>query len=85
MNVNYINIEPSDLIQIISKISVSVVDITLNEKATICVKCYNSEDQYLISYYYELCQPEYTLWQNDEWLINYSCQKYGFQIKNNNL
>ena len=83
MNINYINIDPSDLIQIVSKISVEVINIILNETATVRVTCFNSNGQQLISYHYQLRQPEYSEWTNDEWLINYSCQKYGFTVKNN--
>lgn len=82
MENSYINVEPCDLIQIISKIKIHVINLELNESATIQVNCYDNSNKLLTTYIYELRQPEYSEWINDYWLINYTCDRYGFQIKN---
>jgi hypothetical protein len=79
----YINVEPCDLIQIISKIKINVIYLELNVKATIQCKCYDDNNNLLNSYIFQLEDNEYQTWQTDEWLINYVCEKYGFVIKNN--
>ena len=79
----YINVEPCDLIQIISKIKITVLNINLNESAVIQCECFSDDNKFLVSYIYELRQPEYSEWYNDYWLINYTMEKYGFTMKNN--
>lgn len=79
---SFINIEPCDLIQTISKIKVVVLYLELNNCATIRTLCYDVNENILNSYTFELKQPEYSEWINDDWLINYVCQKYGYIIQN---
>jgi hypothetical protein len=78
---SYINIEACDLIQVITKIKVKVINLELNSSATIEVKCFSNENKLLNTYFFELKQPDYSDWQTDLWLINYVCEKYGFIIK----
>lgn len=80
---SYINVEPCDLIQIVSKIKINVLHLELNNCATIQVNCFDELNRLLNNYVFELKQPEYSDWVNDDFLINYVCEKYGFQIKNN--
>jgi len=80
---SYINVEPCDLIQVITKIKIHVIHLELNVSATIQVNCFDEVNRLLNNYVFELRQPEYSDWVNDYWLINYVCEKYGFQIKNN--
>lgn len=77
-----INIEACDLIQVITKIKIKVINLELNNLATIEVKCLSDENKLLNTYFFELKQPDYSEWVNDYWLINYVCEKYGFVIKN---
>lgn len=79
---SYINIEACDLIQVITKIKIRVINLNLNSSATIEVKCFNDGDKLLNTYFFELKQPDYSEWINDSWLIDYVCNKYGFVIKN---
>lgn len=79
---SYINIEACDLIQVITKIKVEVINLNLNSSATIEVKCFSDDDRLLNTHFFELKQPDYSEWVNDYWLINYVCEKYGFTIKN---
>ena len=72
---NYIHIESCDLIQIISKIKIKVMNLVLNES-------FDDENKLLNTYYFELNGNDYQMWTNDNFIINYVCDKYGFVIKN---
>ena len=80
---NYIHIESCDLIQIISKIKIKVMNLVLNESAMIEVKSFDDENKLLNTYYFELNGNDYQMWTNDSYIINYVCNKYGFVIKYN--
>ena len=80
---NYIHIESCDLIQIISKIKIKVINLVLNESAMIKVESFDDENKLLNTYYFELNGNDYQMWTNDNFIINYVCDKYGFVIKNN--
>ncbi len=82
---NYISIEPANLIQVISKITINILHIELNLNATVQVMAYSETNELLKSFVFELVLPEYESWTNDEWLINYVCQKYDFILKNNSV
>lgn len=78
---SYINIESCDLIQVITKIKVKVINLELNSSATIEVKCFSDDGKLLNTYFFELKQPDYSDWMTDYWLINHVCEKYGFIMK----
>jgi hypothetical protein len=80
---NYIHIESCDLIQIISKIKIKVMNLVLNESAMIKVESFDDENTLLNTHYFELNEKNYHMWNTDSWLIDYVCHKYGFVIKNN--
>jgi len=75
----YMNIEPCDLIQVITKIKIKVLSLELNKFATIQVLCYDEEKNFLHSYVFEL-NDDYQLWTTDESLIDYISNKYGFTL-----
>ena len=75
---NYIHIESCDLIQIISKIKIKVMNLILNESAMIKVESFDDENKLLNTYYFELNEKNYHMWNTDSWLIDYVCNKYGF-------
>ena len=77
---NYIHIESCDLIQIISKIKIKVINLILNESAMIKVESFDDENKLLNTYYFELNEKNYQMWNNDNWLIDYVCEKYGFVL-----
>ena len=79
---NYIHIESCDLIQIISKIKIKVMNLVLNESAMIKVESFDDENTLLNTHYFELNEKNYQMWNTDSWLIDYVCNKYGFVIKN---
>ncbi len=80
---NYIHIESCDLIQIISKIKIKVMNLVLNESAMIKLESFDHDNELLNTYYFELNEKNYQIWNTDSWLIDYVCNKYGFVIKNN--
>ena len=51
---NYIHIESCDLIQIISKIKIKVMNLVLNESAMIKVESFDDENTLLNTHYFEL-------------------------------
>ena len=78
---NYINVEPSNLIQVISKIKINILYLQLNVMATIQVLAYSIDNQLLTTYTFELVSPDYDDWHDDDWLVDYVCQKYGFTLE----
>lgn len=82
---NYISIEPTNLIQVITKITINILHIELNKNATVQVLAYSETNELLRSFVFELILPDYESWTNDEWLINYVCDKYGYILKNNSV
>lgn len=75
---DFINIEQIEFTQYITKIKINVIYIELNVKATIQTLCYDEDGKLLNVYAFELTGEEYQNWQNDQWLIDYICEKYGF-------
>jgi hypothetical protein len=80
---SYLQIQPAQLIQIISKIKINVLHMEINSNATIQVLAYSEDNQLLTSYVFELNLPEYDYWRDDDYLVDYVCQKYGFTLINN--
>ena len=74
----FINVEPCDLIQIISKIKINVVYLELNVKATVQTSCYDEAGRFLTNYMCELVGEDYNNWKEDSYLENYILEKYGF-------
>ena len=74
----YINIEPSDLVQIISKVKINVVYIDLNVRCGVQTICYDESNRVLQTYMCELVGEEYQNWQQDSYLENFILEKYGF-------
>jgi len=77
----YINVEPCELMQFISKIKIDVIYIKLNITATIQTSCYDDYNKLLITYIFELSGDEYQMWTSDQWLVDYVLDKYGFSKK----
>ncbi len=77
---SFLNIQPAELVQIISKIQINILHMDLNLSATIQVLAYSEENQLLASYVFELTLPDYDSWHDDDWLVDYVCQKYNFVL-----
>lgn len=77
----YFDVEPANLVQIIAKIKINILYIEINKQATIQVLAFSTDDQLLTTYTFELVLPDYDEWHDDDWLIEYVCQKYGFVLR----
>ncbi len=81
----YLQIEPAQIVQIISKIQINVLHMDLNSSATIQVLAFSEDNQLLTSYVFQLNMPQYEqIWRFDDDLVDYVCQKYGFTLANPN-
>lgn len=79
---NYIHIESCDLIEIITKIKIKIINLVLNESALIKVESFNNENKLLNTYHFELNGCDYQMWTSDNFIFDYVCNKCGFVIKN---
>jgi len=79
---NYIHIESCDLIEIITKIKIKIINLVLNESALIKVESFNNENKLLNTYHFELNGYDYQMWTSDNFIFDYVCNKCGFVIKN---
>jgi hypothetical protein len=77
---DFINIQQADITKEVTKIKIDVPFILLNKKCFVRVLCYDSNNEFVHKYEFELTGEDYLLWQSDEWLINYVCNKYNFNI-----
>ena len=77
----YINIEPKSFCLEGSKISIQVLSLQLNLNAIIKVELYDDTNKILDTVQFVLSGDEYKQWQDDSYLINYVCNKYGYLIK----
>jgi hypothetical protein len=76
----YINIQPKDLILVSSKISINVLLVELNIRAIIRVRFYSNDSKLLNTEEFILEGNDYMSWQNDNYLINYVCEKYNIDL-----
>ena len=77
----YINIQPKSICLEGTKITIDVLALELNSYAVIRVKLYDDTDKILDTGQFVLSDNEYQQWENDNYLINYVCNKYGYLIK----
>ena len=77
---SYINIQPKDITQTVSKILIKVSNIELNSYAIIKVQTYDSSEKMITCESFILSGTEYDMWSTDNYLIEYVCNKYGYSI-----
>jgi len=77
----YINIQPKSICLEGSKITIDVLALELNSYAVIRVNLYDDTDKILDTVQFVLSGDEYKQWQDDNYLINYVCNKYGYLTK----
>lgn len=82
---NYISIEPVEITKTIASIKIDVPYIILNTKCYVKVLCFDELNKLINTYEFELEKPDYNTWLDDDDLIDYVCQKYGFILKNNSV
>lgn len=78
---NYINIEPKVIEKLVHKISIKVLYLELNKNAIIKVESFSENNELLDTNNIFLDGPDYQNWNNDDFLIQYVCNKYGFTLQ----
>ena len=78
----YINIQPNEFIQTATKIDINVIYIELNNYAVIGVKLFDCNSKLLDSHEIYLEGTDYNNWNNDDYLINYVCEKFNLSLLN---
>ena len=73
-----IQIQPKEITLNIKSIKVEVPYLLLNVMAMVRVQCFDENNNLLVIHNFELVDDEYQLWKDDQDLINYVCEKYGF-------
>lgn len=77
----FINIESKSICLEGTKITIDVLALELNSYAVIRVKLYDDTDKIIDTVQFVLSDNEYKQWQDDNYLINYVCNKYGYLTK----
>lgn len=76
----FINIEPKSVNFQIEKISIDVLYIDLNQSALIRVQTFSNDNNFINSNHFLLDGEDYQNWLNDDYLIQFVCNKYGYTI-----
>jgi hypothetical protein len=76
----YINIEQKEICLSATKISIDVLLIELNIRAIIRVRFYSSDSKLLDTDEFVLDGDKYADWNNDDYLIDYVCDKYNISL-----
>ena len=77
----YINIQPKTFCLEGTKITIGVLSLQLNLYAIIKVELYDDTNKILDTVQFVLSGDEYQQWQDDSYLVQYVCNKYGYLIK----
>ena len=77
---SYINIQPKDITQTVSKILIKVSNLELNSYAIIKVQTFNTNDSNITCESFILSGTEYDMWLTDNYLIDYVCNKYDYAL-----
>ena len=78
---NFINIEPKQINLVAHKISVKVLYLELNSNAIIKVDLFSESNDLLQTNQFILDGEDYKNWYNDDFLIQYVCNKYGYILQ----
>ena len=78
---NFINIEPKEINLVAHKISVKVLYLELNSNAIIKVDLFSESNDLLQTNQFILDGEDYQNWYNDDFLIQYVCNKYGYILQ----
>lgn len=74
----FINIQPKELILEAQQIGISILHIDLNVMAVVRVQLYSQDSKLIDSNEFILEGEDYQNWINDDYLIQYVCNKYGY-------
>jgi hypothetical protein len=80
MNNSYLQIQPKNIIEIADKISIRVSDIQINKYAIISVEIFNVDSKLINRKEFILDGINYHNWINDDYLIQYVCNEFGFTL-----
>lgn len=80
---DYINIQDKQVIFTANKLQINVLYLELNNLATISVKLFSSDNKLLQSDDFILSGSDYLNWHDDDYLIEYVCDKYGYTLSVN--
>ncbi len=64
------------------KIKIDVMNLELNKSSIIIVKVLDEVNRFISQDEFLLDGEEYAEWVNDDWLIDYVCNKYGYEREN---
>jgi hypothetical protein len=77
---NYINIEPKEIIISATKMKVDVVSLELHNYAVIRISLVDSNFKIVQTNELILRGDDYEAWQSDNDLVSIICNKYNFQL-----
>ena len=77
---NYINIEPKDIIITATKIKIDVISLELNVSAIIRITLYDNNTKIVQTNMLILNGEEYQSWQTDDDMLSIICDKYNYQL-----
>ena len=73
---NFINIVPKVIEKLVHKIAIKVLYLKLNKNAIIKVESFSQNNEILDTNQFILDGEDYQNWNNDDFLIQYVCNKY---------
>jgi len=77
---NYINIEPKEIIISATKMKIDVVSLELRNYAILRVSLVDNNCIKVQTNEFILIGEDYQAWQNDDDLVNIICEKYNYQL-----
>jgi hypothetical protein len=77
---NFINIEPKDIIITATKIKIDVISLELNVSAIIRITLYDNNTKIVQTNMLILNGEDYQAWQTDDDLLSIICDKYNYQL-----
>jgi hypothetical protein len=77
---NYINIEPKEIITSATKMKIDVVSLDLHNSAILRITLLDSNLKIVQTNMLILSGEDYEAWQNDDDLVNIICEKYNYQL-----
>ena len=77
---NYINIEPKQIITLATKMKIDVVSLELHNYAIVRISLVDSNLKIVQTNELILKGDDYNAWQSDNDLVSIICNKYNFQL-----
>lgn len=77
-----VNVQPKEytITKEITSIEIRIISLTINESASINILFYGNGGEYIKNESFTLKNPDYQLWTDDQWLIDYVLNKYDLTI-----